>query len=91
MRAGVYTEGGQGLPQASPTPLVHIEDAAGTLTSHKLQAIGYVFSCTQTHQVVAQVTVCKLHTEMSKHLGLQYVGGGFGPLVNLRKYNQHCT
>ena len=32
MRAGVYTGGGQGLPQASPAPLVHIEDAAGTLT-----------------------------------------------------------
>ena len=32
MRAGVYTEAGQGLPQATPAPLVHIEDAAGTLT-----------------------------------------------------------
>ena len=32
MRAGVYTGGGQGLPQASPAPLVHIEDVAGMLT-----------------------------------------------------------
>ena len=32
MRAGVYTGSGQGLPQAGPAPLVHIEDAAGTLT-----------------------------------------------------------
>ena len=32
MRAGVYTGGGHSLPQASPAPLVHIEDAAGTLT-----------------------------------------------------------
>ena len=31
MRTGVYTGGGQGLPQASPAPLVHIEDTAGTL------------------------------------------------------------
>ena len=31
MRTGVFTGGGQGLPQASPAPLVHIEDAAGTL------------------------------------------------------------
>ena len=32
MRTGVYTGGGQGLPQASPAPLIHIEDTAGTLT-----------------------------------------------------------
>ena len=31
MRTGVYMGGGQGLPQASPAPLVHIEDTAGTL------------------------------------------------------------
>ena len=31
MRAGVYTGDGQGLPQASPAPLVHSEDTAGTL------------------------------------------------------------
>ena len=30
MRASVYTGGHQGLPQASPAPLVHVEDAAGT-------------------------------------------------------------
>ena len=44
MRAGVYTGGGQGLPQASPAPLVHIEDAAGTITF------------TQSHQVVTLPT-----------------------------------
>ena len=32
MRTDVYTGDGQGLPQASPAPLVHIEEAAGTLT-----------------------------------------------------------
>ena len=32
MTAGIYTGGGQGLPRASPAPLVHIEDAASTLT-----------------------------------------------------------
>ena len=31
MRAGVYTGDGQGVPQAAPAPLLHIEDAAGTL------------------------------------------------------------
>ena len=31
MRTDVYTGGGQGLPQASPAPLVHIEDTAGIL------------------------------------------------------------
>ena len=31
-RAHIYTTGGQGLPQATPAPLVHIEEAAGTLT-----------------------------------------------------------
>ena len=51
MRAGVYTGGGQSLPQASPVPLVHIEDAAGTLTftqaivaeaqRHKVQGTKY--------------------------------------------------
>ena len=32
MKAGVYTRRGQGLPQAGPTPLVHIEVVAGALT-----------------------------------------------------------
>ena len=31
MRIGVYTGGGQGLPQASPVLLAHIEDTIGTL------------------------------------------------------------
>ena len=31
MRTSVDTRGGQGLPQASPAPLVHIEETAGTL------------------------------------------------------------
>ena len=44
MGAGIYTPGGQGLPQASPAPLVHIEDAAGTITF------------TQSHQVVTLPT-----------------------------------
>ena len=29
--------------------------------------------------------------EINKHSGFQYVGAGLGPLVNLRKYNQHGT
>ena len=39
MRAGVYTGDGQGLPQAGPAPLVHIEDAAGTLTFTQVTVI----------------------------------------------------
>ena len=40
MRISVNTGGGQGLPEASPIPLVHIEDTVGTLeftqvTEHK--------------------------------------------------------
>ena len=31
MRASAYTGGGEDLPQASPAPLVHIEDAAEML------------------------------------------------------------
>ena len=38
MRGGVYTGGGQGQPQAGPAPLVHIEDAAYTLTFTQVTA-----------------------------------------------------
>ena len=68
MRAGIYTGGGQGLPQVSPAPLVHIEDAVGTLTftqaivaqaqRHKVQSTKYT-----------SYSSYRLHPEMNKHLG----------------------
>ena len=78
MRAGVYTGGGQGLPKASPAP--HIEDVAGTLTftQDHMDLNSYKLQVTPSY---------KLHPEMNKHFSLQYVGGGSGLLVNLRKYN----
>ena len=80
MRAGVYTGGGQGLPEANPVPLAHIEDVAGTFTftQDHMDLNSYKLQLTPSY---------KLHPEMKKHFSLQYVGGGSGPFVNLRKYN----
>ena len=79
MRAGVYTGRSQGLPQAGPTPLVHIEVAAGTLTFTQ-DHMNYIASgCIYASH-------SRIHPKMNKHLGLQYVVGGLGPLMNLRKY-----
>ena len=39
MSTGVHTGDGQGLPQAGPAPLIHIEDAAGTLTFTQVTAV----------------------------------------------------
>ena len=71
MRAGVYTGGSQGLPQASPTPLIHMKVAAGTLAFTQ----DYMDYITQKlHTYITQVH--ELHPEMNKHLGLQYALGG---------------
>ena len=89
MKAGVYTGDGQGLPQTSPALLVHIEDAASTLTF--TQAI---VAQAQRHMVQSTkytgYSSYRLHPEMNKHFRFT-IGGGLGPLVNLKKYNHHCT
>ena len=97
-RTGVFTGGSQGLPQAGPAPLVHIEDAAGTLAftqAYSCHAQGAQVHWEHTYMQYKHIrysyTKDRLHPEMKKHLGLQDASGGPVPSMNLEKYNQHCT
>ena len=86
--AGVYTGWYQGLPQAGPAPLVHIEVVAGaqTITLHS-----EVHADTATVYMLHMDCTGCIHPEINKHLGLQYALCGLNPLKNLMKYKQHCT
>ena len=88
MKVDVYIGDGQGLPQASMAPLVHIEDVAGTLIF--TQAIVTITPGSYTvHR--CKDTSYKLHPEMNNHLGLQYVGSGLGPLIISIVLEYTCT
>ena len=86
IRADGYTGGDQGLPQAGPAPLVHIEDAAGTLaftqvivvmhSVHRYSGDAHTCSTNTLGTGTPKTGYTKLHPEMNKHLGSQYVGVG---------------
>ena len=59
-----------------PAPLVHIEVAVGTLTFTQ-DHMDYITSCG------IHTSHLRVHPEMNKHLGSQYVASGLGPLKNL--------